>query len=144
MLTLKKEQFCQAVAKGEDLGKAYAEIFKKPISVDASRQRGMRLAKKPEIVERVDELKTQIKVIQTENFGITAESVLAELQEIKEMAKRKNWIKVQMKALKEQAIIAGVYVTKSETVEYKEDVSLDEIHRFTAKFKQKLQNNAGK
>ena len=102
------EMFAQFLAQGKSATGAYVEAGYK--DSESARFRASRLRTNGNVQKRIDELKQKV----AKKMEITQESLIAEAEEIRELAIRDKQYNAALGAVKEKGILSGKRVEKSE------------------------------
>jgi phage terminase small subunit len=102
------EMFAQFLAQGKSATGAYVEAGYK--DSETARFRASRLRTNGNVQKRIDELKQKV----AKKMEITQESLIAEAEEIRELAIRDKQYNAALGAVKEKGILSGKRVEKSE------------------------------
>ena len=101
----KHERFCQYLAQGKTATEAYKLAGYKPSRFNASH-----LADNPKVIERLQQITTKHGVA----AAVTAESLIAEAQDVLKNAKDSKQYSAAIGAIREMGVLSGVRVEKSE------------------------------
>lgn len=129
----KLEKFCQEVAKGEKAGAAWQKIFK--CSDAASRASASRSLKKPEIADRLLQLRGMVSNEArrpVETVAEEFESVINDAVERIEAAEREDIKETQERANRKSAIAQRLH--QNTTVQHIIDGAIIELQRLAATF----------
>jgi phage terminase small subunit len=111
----KHERFAQELAKGKTSEQAYEDAGYEPHPPNASR-----LIRNDKVIARLAELQGRV----AEQVVVTAVSLIAKLEEIGRLATRDGQYGAAVAAAKEQGVLSGVRVEKSDrTTTDKRDVA---------------------
>jgi phage terminase small subunit len=102
------EMFAQFLAQGKSATGAYVEAGYKDSK--SARFRASRLRTNGNVQKRIDELKQKV----AKKMEITQESLIAEAEEIRELAIRDKQYNAALGAVKEKGILSGKRVEKTE------------------------------
>src|SRR5713226_15035 len=134
------ELFAQGLAQGLSQTKAAIEAG---FAESDAAARGCRLAKRPEIKARVQELRPRIAKQTEITTNISKAWMIERLQAVREKAMAENQLATAAKCVMDIGKVAGVYIEKTENTEYVaiaqllvsgdlaglSDEQLDQLHR---------------
>lgn len=103
-LTVKQERFCQLYVELGGKGRAYKEAYDTDKSIRTCDVDGCKLSKQPHIAARIAELKEEAK----ERHNVTVDSIVAELNELKELAVADNQLAVARNTVMDKAKLYGL------------------------------------
>jgi phage terminase small subunit len=103
------ERFCQYLAQGKTASEAYELAGYKPSRFNASH-----LADNPKVIERLQQITTEIAKVSTKITQVTVESLIEQAQQVRASAMESKQLSAAVAAIKEVGVLSGVRVERKE------------------------------